>query len=161
MIEYSVGFVIAGSIASEQTSVLMKQWEKIVIVELVYIQIHICILSLSFSLFLSLYNIYIYIYNIYIYIYLLIYIIYFYLLSRYNVCLFVRLIWNAFCSNFGSFFCSFNGLLLKVLDSQSRGPSSKPLDGSKVDSAFHSFEVSKISTSNFINFRDLAFYGGT
>ena len=53
------------------------------------------------------------------------------------------------CSNFGGFFCSFSGVLVKVLDFQSRGPCSNPLDGSKVDSAFHSSKVGKMSTSNF------------
>ena len=54
----------------------------------------------------------------------------------------------AFCSNFGSFICSFNGPLVKVLDSQSRGPCSKPLGGYKIDPAFHSSEVGKMSISN-------------
>ena len=34
-----------------------------------------------------------------------------------------------------------NGLVVKELDSQSRVPDSKPLGGSKVDSAFHPPEV--------------------
>ena len=42
-----------------------------------------------------------------------------------------------------------NGQVVKVLDSQSRGvPCSKPLGGSKVDSAFHPYEVDKMSTRN-------------
>ena len=42
------------------------------------------------------------------------------------------------------------GLVVKTLDSQSRGgPCSKPLGGSKVDSAFHPSEVDKMSTRNF------------
>ena len=40
-----------------------------------------------------------------------------------------------------------NGLVVKALDSQS--PRSKPLGGSKVDSALHPFEVDKKSTKNF------------
>ena len=48
-------------------------------------------------------------------------------------------------------FCSVlsNGLVVKALDSQPRGPGSKPLGGPKVDSAFHSSEVDKVSTRNF------------
>ena len=43
-----------------------------------------------------------------------------------------------------------NGLVVKALDSQSRGPVfQKPLGGSKVDSAFHPSEVGKMSTKNF------------
>ena len=43
-----------------------------------------------------------------------------------------------------------SGLVVKVLDSESRGPfCSKPLGGSKVDSAFHPSEVDKMSTRNF------------
>ena len=43
-----------------------------------------------------------------------------------------------------------NGLVVKVLDSQSRGPIfKKPLGGSKVNSAFHPSEVDKMSTRNF------------
>ena len=43
-----------------------------------------------------------------------------------------------------------NGLVVKVLDSQSRGPMfKKPLGGSKVHSAFHPSEVDKVSTRNF------------
>ena len=38
------------------------------------------------------------------------------------------------------------GLVVKTLDSQSRGPLSQPLGDSKVDSAFHSSKVNKIST---------------
>ena len=41
------------------------------------------------------------------------------------------------------------GLVVKALDSQSRGPCSKPLGGSKVDSVFHHAEVDKVSTGNF------------
>ena len=40
-------------------------------------------------------------------------------------------------------------LVVKALDSQSRVPCSKTLGGSKVDSAFHPFEVDKMSTRNF------------
>ena len=39
--------------------------------------------------------------------------------------------------------------MVKALDSQSRGLCSKPLDGSKVDSAFPPSEVEKMSTRNF------------
>ena len=39
-----------------------------------------------------------------------------------------------------------NGLVVKALDSQSRGPGSKPLGGSKDDLAFHPSEVGKMST---------------
>ena len=42
-----------------------------------------------------------------------------------------------------------DGLAVKALDSQSRGPVLKPLGGSKVDSAFHPSEVDKVSTRNF------------
>ena len=43
-----------------------------------------------------------------------------------------------------------NSLVVKGLDSQSRGPVFKPLGASKVDSAFHpSSEVIKVSTRNF------------
>ena len=43
-----------------------------------------------------------------------------------------------------------NGLVVKVLDSQSRGPIfKKPLGGSKVNSVFHPSEVDKMSTRNF------------
>ena len=38
-----------------------------------------------------------------------------------------------------------NGLVVKALDSQSRGPCSKPPGGSKVDSAFHPSEIDKMS----------------
>ena len=40
VIGYNMGVVMAGSIAFAQTSVLMKQWEKIFIVEFVYIHIY-------------------------------------------------------------------------------------------------------------------------
>ena len=41
-------------------------------------------------------------------------------------------------------------LVVKALDSQSRGPVfKKPVGGSKVDSAFHPSEVDKMSTRNF------------
>ena len=40
-------------------------------------------------------------------------------------------------------------LVVKALDSQSRVPCSKPLGGSKIDSAFHPSEVDKMSTRNF------------
>ena len=57
----NVGVVIAGSIAFAQTSMLMKQWEKIFIVELVYIHIYLSI----------------YMINIYrLYLFIVIYIIY-------------------------------------------------------------------------------------
>ena len=39
-----------------------------------------------------------------------------------------------------------NGLMVKVLDAQSRGPLSKPLGGFKVSSAFHPSEVDHLST---------------
>ena len=42
-----------------------------------------------------------------------------------------------------------NGLLVKALDSQSRGPVFKPLGGSKVNSALHPCEVDKMSTRYF------------
>ena len=42
-----------------------------------------------------------------------------------------------------------NGLVVKVLESQSRDQCSKPLGGSKVDSAFHPAKVDKMSTENF------------
>ena len=42
-----------------------------------------------------------------------------------------------------------NGLVVKALDSQSRGPVFKTTGGSKVDSAFHPSEVDKMSTRNF------------
>ena len=42
-----------------------------------------------------------------------------------------------------------NGLVVKELDSQSRGPVFKTTGGSKVDSAFHPSEVNKVSTRNF------------
>ena len=48
-----------------------------------------------------------------------------------------------------SFITISNGLAVKALDSQSRVPCSKPLGGSKVDSAFHPSEVDKMSTRNF------------
>ena len=41
-----------------------------------------------------------------------------------------------------------NGQVVKVLDSQSRGLCSKPLGGSKIDSAFHPSEVGKMNTRN-------------
>ena len=40
VIGYNMGVVMAGSIAFAQTSVFMKQWEKIFIVEFVYIHIY-------------------------------------------------------------------------------------------------------------------------
>ena len=40
VIVYNMGVVMAGSIAFAQTSMLMKQWEKIFIVEFVYIHIY-------------------------------------------------------------------------------------------------------------------------
>ena len=45
-----------------------------------------------------------------------------------------------------------NGLLVKVLDSQSREgfPCSKPLHGTKVNSAYHPSKVDEMSTSNFL-----------
>ena len=42
-----------------------------------------------------------------------------------------------------------NGLVVKVLDSNPGVPFSKPLGGSKVDSAFHPSAVNKVSTRNF------------
>ena len=42
-----------------------------------------------------------------------------------------------------------SGLVVKALRSQSRVPYSKPLDGSKVDLAFHPSKVTKMSTRNF------------
>ena len=39
--------------------------------------------------------------------------------------------------------------MVKVLDSQSRGPVFTPLGGSKIDSAFQPSEVNKMSTRNF------------
>ena len=42
-----------------------------------------------------------------------------------------------------------NSLVVKLLDSQSRFPCSKPLGGSKVDPAFHLSEVNKMGTRNF------------
>ena len=39
--------------------------------------------------------------------------------------------------------------MVKALDSQPRSSVSKPLRGSKVDSAFHPFKVDKMSTRNF------------
>ena len=41
-----------------------------------------------------------------------------------------------------------DGLVVKVLDFQSRDPCSKPLGDSKVDSGFHPSEVHKMSTKN-------------
>ena len=40
VIGYNIGVVMAGSIAFAQTSMLIKQWEKIFIVEFVYIHIY-------------------------------------------------------------------------------------------------------------------------
>ena len=42
-----------------------------------------------------------------------------------------------------------NGLVVKMLDSQSVGPVFKTLGGSKVDSAFHPSKVDKMSARNF------------
>ena len=42
-----------------------------------------------------------------------------------------------------------NGLVVKVLDSQSRSLMVKALGGSKVNSAFHPSEVDKTSATNF------------
>ena len=42
-----------------------------------------------------------------------------------------------------------NGLVVKAPGSRSRGPVSKPLCGSKVDTAFHPSEVDQMSTRNF------------
>ena len=42
-----------------------------------------------------------------------------------------------------------NGLVVTVLDSQSRVRCSKPLGGSKVDSAFHPSKFNTMSTRNF------------
>ena len=41
-----------------------------------------------------------------------------------------------------------DGLVVKALDFQSRGPVLKTIGGSKVDSAFHPSEVDKMSTRN-------------
>ena len=41
-------------------------------------------------------------------------------------------------------------LVVKTLDSLSRVPSSNPLDGFKLDSAFHPSEVNKLSSRNFL-----------
>ena len=43
-----------------------------------------------------------------------------------------------------------NGLVFKSLDSQSKGPCSKSLGGSKVDLVFHPSEVDKMSTGNLV-----------
>ena len=40
VIGYNIGVVMAGSIAFAQTSMLIKQWEKIFIAEFVYIHIY-------------------------------------------------------------------------------------------------------------------------
>ena len=40
--------------------------------------------------------------------------------------------------------------MVKALDFQSRGLCSKPLGGSKVDTAVHSSEVDKMSTGDFL-----------
>ena len=42
-----------------------------------------------------------------------------------------------------------NGLVVKVLDSQSRGPEFKTTGGSKVNSGFHPSYVNEMSTRNF------------
>ena len=42
-----------------------------------------------------------------------------------------------------------NGLMVKVLDFQSKGPCTKLLGGSKVNSAFHPSKVDKVGTRNF------------
>ena len=42
-----------------------------------------------------------------------------------------------------------NGVVVKALDSQSRGPVSKPLGGSKVNLEFHPSEVDRMSTRSF------------
>ena len=66
MIGCSVDAVVAGSIAFAQASMLMKQWKKIVIVELVciyiYIYIYACIYIHTYIIYTY---IYIYIHNIY------------------------------------------------------------------------------------------------
>ena len=47
-----------------------------------------------------------------------------------------------------------HGLVVKGLDSQSRGPVLKPPGGSKVDSASHPSEVDQISNRNFWELSD-------
>ena len=59
--------------------------------------------------------------------------------------------------NFSPVYCSFpvgytlrsNGLVVKALDPNPGVLCSKPLGGSKVDSAFHPSKVDKMSTSDF------------
>ena len=58
-------------------------------------------------------------------------------------------IWYTKVSTFSSSGLTLNGLVVKVLDSQSTVPCSKPLGGSKVDSAFHPFKVNQMSNRNF------------
>ena len=70
----SVDVVITGSVAFAQTSMLMKQWDKIFSVELVYLYVS---LSICLSIYLSIY--------LYLYLYLYIYInCYFYYILSYN-----------------------------------------------------------------------------
>ena len=64
MIGCSVDAVVAGSIAFAQASMLMKQWKKIVIVELVCIYIYIYACKYIHTYIIYTY-IYIYIHNIY------------------------------------------------------------------------------------------------
>ena len=47
-----------------------------------------------------------------------------------------------------------NDLVVKVFDPNPGIPGSKPLGGSKVNSAVHRSEVDKISTRNFWEFSD-------
>ena len=76
----------------------------------------------------------------YIYIYIF--------LSRYlNVCLFFRFTQKKICNHFGTFFCSFNSLVVHALDFQSRVPILKT--NGKNDSDFHPSKVGKLSISNF------------
>ena len=72
VIGYNVGVVIAGSIAFAQTSMLMKQWEKIFIVELVYITYIYIYIYIYIYMYIYMINIYIYI----CYIYLLLFTLY-------------------------------------------------------------------------------------
>ena len=54
----------------------------------------------------------------------------------------------AYIHTFMAYILWSNGLVVKMLDSQSRAPDSRPLSGSKFESAFHPAEVNEISTSN-------------
>ena len=63
--------------------------------------------------------------------------------------------WTAYCilffsiQHFEKLGVNLDGLVVKVLDSIPGVPFSKPLCGSKVDSAFHPSEVNIMSTGNF------------